>query len=518
MPFGFYKRFFLFCLTLFSPLVYAVTFIDIWEYKIDGVKSINEAAIQQAVYPYLGAARSLEDVEQVTREIQQLYRQAGMPTVSVEVPEQDIVNGIVRIQVTESRVRRVTVVGSRYFLLDDIKNSFPSLRKGRALNVTALQEDVQKANQANKNLRVVPALKAGPAPGLVDVDLNVADEFPLHGGVEITNYHTENTTPTRLSADIGYGNLWQRNHEASVQIQTTPENTNEVNVLAASYLLPVDDHGGKLALYGVLSDSELAAVNDITVNGEGEIFGLRWVKPLSKSRAGVHSFSLGFDYKDFKEELVLIDSSELNTPVSYTTFSSQYSYFGRRKKGSDSVSIGMTFGSGLLDNEAEFNGKRAQADSNFVLWKLDWDRRYGLPKRWAFNHRLRAQLTSSPLLSNEQLSAGGINSARGYFESQISGDKGYIVNLEFSRPFFDSRWDWLDQFSTHLYYDTSTAYLNEALANQDDSVSIESMGIGIKFSLLNHWKFKTDSAVILKDEGTLEEGDVKLHASGRYEF
>lgn len=506
------------CFTVLAPLCHSVTFIDIWEYQVEGVKSISESDIQREIYPYLGAARSISDVDTVTQKIQNLYRKAGMPTTSVEVPEQDIINGVVRIKVNESNVRRVRVVGSRYFLLEDIKNSFPSIRKGRPLNITALQEDVRKANQVNKNLRVVPALKAGPAPGLVDVDLNVADEFPVQGGLELTNYNSENTTTARMSADIGYSNLWQKNHEASLQVQVTPEDTDEVRVLAGSYLFPVGKQGAKVAVYGVLSDSQIAAVNDITVNGEGNILGARWVQPLSKSNRGVHSVSLGFDYKDFEEDLILVDASVFSTPVSYTTFSTQYNYFGRREsKGTDSALIGFTFGSSALDDENEFNQKRAQADTNFVLWKLDWDRKYRLPKKWEFNHRVRAQVSSSPLLSNEQFSAGGISSVRGYFESQIAGDKGYVVNLEFSRPFFQKQPNWLDNFTAHFYYDIAKAYLNGALDNQDEEVSIESAGVGIKVSVYD-WKFKFDSAVVLKDEGTLEEGDVRVRGSARYVF
>ena len=496
----------------------AITFIDIWEYRVDGVESIDKSAVQKAITPFLGAARTIDDVDKAAQAIQKLYQQAGMPTTAISVPEQDIVGGVIRIQVDESKVRRVRIIGSRYFSLQTIREQFPSLASGNSLNFKALQADVKKSNQLNKDLKVVPALKAGPVPGTVDVDLNVADELPMHGGFEITNYHTSSTTPTRIAADFRYGNLWQRHHEASLQMQLTPEDTEEVKVLAGSYLFPVRDNSAKVALYTVLSDSELATVNDINVIGEGAIFGARWVQPLSQSKESVHSVSIGFDYKDFKEDLIFLGGEVRKTPISYTTFSSQYNLYARGKNITDSLSVGVTFGSRILNDADELNEKRFQADSSFALWKFDWRRNYALSERWDLSHRLRGQITESPLVSNEQISAGGITSVRGYFESQIQGDSGLIASVELSRPLLKDKWSWLDSLSGHVFYDAARVFLKEALADQDNDISIQSIGVGVKGTVFENWQLKLDGGLPLEDQGAVKENNFRARASARYEF
>lgn len=508
-----------FCFFLLPSIVSAITFLDVWRYQVEGVESIKKKDIEEAVSPFMGAARTIKDIDMAAQAIQDLYKKAGYPTTEISVPEQDVAGGVIRIEVDESKIRRVKILGSRYFSLEGIRQSFPSLSAGGVLDISALQNEVKKSNQRNPDLKVVPALKAGPVPGTVDVDLNVADEFPLHGGIEYTNYNTETTTPSRLAADIRYGNLWQKNHEISLQVQITPENTDEVQVFAGSYLMPIGESGAKLAAYGVLSDSELAAVSDINVIGEGTILGFRWIQPISQSFGAVHSISAGLDYKDFDEELVFLGGENRETPISYTSFSAQYNFFHRDESVTDTLSTGISFGTRLLNEAEEFNEKKSQADASFALWKIDWKRAYELPKDWQLSHRLRGQISESPLVSNEQMSAGGVSSVRGYFESQVQGDSGVIANLELKTPqLFPGRWPFVDELTGHLFYDAAKVFINEALVDQERNIFIQSLGLGLQSTVFEKWHLKLEGGLPLEDEGDVNQNAFRIRASTRYEF
>lgn len=498
----------------------AITFFNIREYRIEGVKSVDAETIYRAVEDYLGTNRTIADVDKATQAIQKVYRQAGYPTTAISVPDQDIDSGIITIVVDESEVRRLKVVGARYFSPEKIRKQFDSAQPGTVLNFSELQSDVQNANRLNRDLKVVPALEASPKPGAVDVNLNVADTLPFHAGLETTNYHTETTSDLRFSADFRYGNLWQRNHEISFQYQTTPENPDEVSVFATSYLFPVNDTGGKVAVYAVDTASELAvAVSDINVIGDGQIYGARWVQPIMQTPNAVHSISLGGDYKDFKEDLELPGDLTVTTPIQYATLSAQYNLFHRSEAVTDSFSTGFSFGSRLLINDSsEFGLKRSQADTGFVLWRLSWERTYSIFSNWAFTHSIRGQLTESPLISNEQQSAGGVSSVRGYFESQIQGDSGWIGSLKLATPSWSGSWYGAYEVTPYLFYDAARVAINEPLADQQDRFAISSIGLGVIASLLNNLNIKVEGAYPLTDMGSIETGDFRTGASLRYEF
>ena len=53
------------------------------EYQIEGNSVLPVATIEQAVYPYLGADKTISDVEQARKSLEQVYQKAGYSTVFV---------------------------------------------------------------------------------------------------------------------------------------------------------------------------------------------------------------------------------------------------------------------------------------------------------------------------------------------------------------------------------------------------------------------------------------------------
>lgn len=511
--------FFLICLNFSLSANAAVTYIDIWEYRVEGNTLLDKEVIQRRLQRFLGVARTLKDVEQAVEELTQEYRNAGYPAVFVDIPPQTVVNGIFKLRVTETRLRRLKVSDATYFLPSSIKKAIPSLERGLAINLPELQNDIQKINTANPNLKVIPVLKQGPTPDTVDVELSIADEFPLTGGIEINNYSSANTSDSRLIADIGYSNLWQKNHTASLTFQTAPENTEEVKVFSFSYLMPGKNRDNKWAFYGIDSNSETATVGDISVVGEGLMLGGRFVSPLSQTPGNIKTLIVGSDYKDFEEKV-----QGINTPIGYLTFTAQLSQVKRTKTWYDSLSLALTFGMRGISNELdEFNSKRSSSTASFLILKAEYERNYPIWTDYLFTHRLKMQIVDTPLVSNEQITAGGVSSVRGYYESQFSGDHGLITGIEFSRQLFKEA-AYVKNFRLSMFLEGAVLAKKDSGIDEDASVSAASVGLGLKARFFKKWKLEMDSAFPLEKvkDLSVENDDqgrkIKHHLSLKYEF
>jgi hemolysin activation/secretion protein len=179
---------------------------DIDEYRVEGADSLPQIEIEAAVYPFLGPHKSAKDVESARAAVEKAYHDKGLQTVSVAVPQQDAQRGFVVLKVTENRVGRLRVKGSRYFDLANIKNNAPSLKEGTLPDFQAVTKDIVSLNRWSDR-RITPALRAGVTPGTVDVDLNVEDTFPLHGSAELNNRQSPSTTPLRSSISLRYDDL-----------------------------------------------------------------------------------------------------------------------------------------------------------------------------------------------------------------------------------------------------------------------------------------------------------------------
>jgi hemolysin activation/secretion protein len=87
---------------------------DILEYRVEGNSVLTREQIERAVYPHLGPRRTIADVERARGSLEKTYREAGYATVLVDIPEQKVSAGSVVLKVTEGRLSRVRVKGSRY--------------------------------------------------------------------------------------------------------------------------------------------------------------------------------------------------------------------------------------------------------------------------------------------------------------------------------------------------------------------------------------------------------------------
>jgi hemolysin activation/secretion protein len=492
---------------------------NIWEYRVEGNSLLPETDIERVLYPYLGGQRGVEDVEAARKKLEQHYRDAGYPTVLVNLPEQKVRDGVVRLRVVEGRIERLRVTGARYFSVARIREEVPALTADAVPNLPRVQDQLAALNRESTDRNIIPVLRPGRTPGTVEVELKVKDQLPVHGDVDLNNRYTEGTTHTRLNASLRYDNLWQRAHSLSLQVQTSPENTDEVKALSGTYLVHLPGSDNLLAVYGVSSKSNIATLGALNVIGNGHILGLREIVPLATNGQYSHNLSFGVDRKNFKET-ILLGADQVNTPIAYNSFSLLYSGSQSSDTGSTRFGIGPTFGlRGLGNDEQEFAAKRFGARANFFYLRGNIAGTHKWPRGSSLTARLDAQWSSAPLISNEQMSAGGAESVRGYAEAQQLGDYGAQGTLELRSPYLGPKdAKALQDLRALWFVDTAKLRVREATNGQDDTFVLLSSGIGLRMTAWQRLEFSLDWAEALKNSGTVRDGDTRWHGRVAYSF
>ena len=94
---------------------------DLFELRVKGNTKLEKNQLERTLYPFLGPKKSIDNVDLARTALEDLYRTQGYQTVSVDIPEQDVKNGIVYLQVVEGKVSRLKVKDSRYFSMGAIK-------------------------------------------------------------------------------------------------------------------------------------------------------------------------------------------------------------------------------------------------------------------------------------------------------------------------------------------------------------------------------------------------------------
>lgn len=487
---------------------------DLLELRVKGNTLLERKQIEKTVYPFLGPKKNIDTVEAARMALEQLYHTNGYQTIAVDIPEQDVVNGIVNLQITEGKVSRLRVTDSRYFSLGSIKAKVPELAEGHVPNLPKMQEQLAELNKESQDRSIVPILRAGQAPGTLEVDLKVKDNLPLHGKVEVNGRNSNNTSRLRSLISFHYDNLWQKFHSASFMYQTAPEIPDEVQVVVGTYVMPVFSSSTRLALYMVNSSStsQIANAGALSVIGSGNIYGLRLVRPLTGLKDYTHTATLGVDYKDFKEDLALLGSDTIKTPISYLPFMAQYSGNWRGMESMLSFNLGVNFSvRGLGNTEQQFADKRFLAQSNYLYVSGGLNYRHNLPLGMEIASRLSAQFSDSPLISNEQFSMGGVDTVRGYFETQSLVDDGVTASLELYSPRLNpEKWEFINKLRALVFVDSGKGWIKEALAGNQSQVALASSGIGLNFQMWKYFVGELSLAVPLIEQGNVRPGESRF--------
>lgn len=493
---------------------------DVWEYRVEGSTVLEQQVIERTVYPFLGPEKTIDDVEAARQALEQAHRKAGYGTVLVDLPEQDVVEGVVRLSVVEGKVERLRVTGSRYFSLGRIKSGVPALAEGQVPYLPEVQRQLAKVNMASADRAITPVLRPGRTPGKLEVELKVDDELPFHASLEMNDRFTNNTERLRLNADLRYDNLWQREHAASFSYQVGPMDRSEVEVFSGTYAFRPFDGDLMLTGYAVKSASDVAAIGTLGVVGDGTIGGLRATLPLPQRKRLVHNLTFGLDYKDFGESIELLGADTLNTPISYSLGSVNYggTHFGTGAR--TTYGVGVSFAlRGLGNTTKEFENKRFLSKPNFAYLTANASRQQELPWGTELFAGVDAQVSDSPLISNEQFAMGGVMSVRGYLESQQFVDNGIRGSVEFRSPDYGTKLvDWLDFLRAHVFVDAATGNLKNALPGQIDSITLWSTGIGFRLAAFEALNAEFDWAVPFEDSNTIEDGESRVHFTVRYGF
>jgi hemolysin activation/secretion protein len=378
-----------------------------------GGVTLPQLELEQAIYPFLGPNKTADDVEKARAALEKAYHDKGYQTVSVSVPAQNVQNKVVVLKVTELKVGQLRVKNSRYFDVNKIKTDAPSLREGSVPNFGDVTKDIVSLNQW-PDRKVTPALRAGVTPDTVDVDLNVDDTLPMHGSVELNNRQSPNTTPLRLTASAQYNDLWQLGHSVSVSYQIAPMRPQDAEVFSGSYLarLPGVDWLSFL-VYGVDSNSDVAAIGGLNVVGPGQIVGARAVMTLPSKENFYQTLSLGPDYKRFGETVSQTGGS-FSSPVTYYPLVANYTNKYQTDKYSAQLTASVTGNLRPVSSDpTDFDNRRFLASGSFVHLNIDTSHTQELLQGFQLYGRLQGQLADGPLVSSEQLAVGGLDTVRG---------------------------------------------------------------------------------------------------------
>ncbi|MFQ3578346.1 MAG: ShlB/FhaC/HecB family hemolysin secretion/activation protein [Verrucomicrobiia bacterium] len=460
------------------------------QFRIKGSTVLDRETVERTVYPFLGPERTLNDIEAARLALEEVHRAKGFQTVTVNLPQQRAARGIITFEVVEAPIGRLNVVGSRFFHVERIRRGAPSLREGVVPNFNDVQKDLIALNQW-PDRQITPNIRPGHEPDTFDVDLEVKDTFPLHGSVELNNRYTANTTELRFDAALRYDNLWQKGHTLGAAYQVAPENPADSEVLTGFYIWRFQDFSPfNVMLQGTIQNSDVATLGGGASVGEGSIIGGRLLFNLPTSTGFFQTASLGLDYKDLKQDLVL-EGEKIASPIRYWPITASYTAVLFGDSYETEIDGAVTFAvRGAGSTVEEFDDRRFESDGSFLYFRGSLAHTQKLPYDMEFYAEVQGQASNVPLVDSEQFTVGGLTTVRGYLEAAAVGDNAIVGSVELRTPslfgWMKEGWKEVNEWRWFVFIDGGIAKLKEPLPEQIAEYRLWSYGFGTTIRLFNY--------------------------------
>jgi hemolysin activation/secretion protein len=487
---------------------------EITHFEVSGNTLLPAADVERVVAPFAGRDRDFGDVERALEALEELYHARGYNVVTVQLPEQELNGGVVRLNVLQTRIGKVTVSGNKAFSQENIRRSLPTLQPGQTPNLTRVSANLKLANE-NPAKKIKLSLSGADADDAVDALLAVTDERPWKVMLNADNSGTDATGKTHAGVVLQHADLFGRDHVGSLQYTTTVEHPDQVAVWGAGYHIPLYALGDSVDLFASYSNVDSGIVSaglfNLAVTGKGFVSGGRYNLILPRRGEYESRLVFGADYKAFKNS-VLLAGQDFGNDVTVRPVSLAYTgtFSKPGAEASFSLSMVQNVAGGPRGEAEDFNRARFGAKASFKALRLAGAYSTALAGDWQARMIANAQLTRDALVPGEQIGAGGSTTVRGFNERDLSTDSGVLLNVELYTPDLCQRVNW--QCRLLAFYDTAYGKRNHALAGELTGTTISSAGLGLRFAV-------GSSASVQVDYGhVLQAGDLTVNSKNKLHF
>lgn len=405
--------------------------VTIKGFRLLGNTLIGETELQAVLEPWIGRQAGFSDLQQAANAVAEEYRRRGW-FARTQLPEQDISEGVITINILEGKLGAVHVDDQGKTLR--IGKSFVSetmtarQKPGAPLSLADLDRGIRLLNDT-PGVAVTTVLAPGKHAGESDVIAKVADKPLMTATLQADNQGARSTGEDKLSV----GGTLDNPFGIGDQIALNSNASKGSEYVKLGYSLPVGRDGFRVG--ASVSAMQYRLVGDLAAlkaKGNAQTYGLQGLYPLQRSSTQNLNLLIAYDRKYYYNEANAATTSDKALDVVTLGLSGDH-LDGLGAGGMSLWSINVTGGhvdlSAAPTNEnADLRGPRTAGSYHKLSYSLGrLQRLTNNATLWA---SLSAQFAGKNLDSSEKMSLGGPAGIRAYPVLEGNGDDGWLATLE----------------------------------------------------------------------------------------
>lgn len=488
--------------------------------QIEGYSPIDKRRLESKLDDYVGRMLTIQDLRAAATEIENEFALSGYNFYRVTLPPQTLKDGVVTLNIAAITIDDVVVIGNRYFSARNIKTSMPLIKPGESPNTQKIASALLLAEEnPAKELRVI--FVKGSQPETVKANISVNDSNPNELYVWANNAGSKSDSRARVGVQYHNRNLWGYDHQLSLSYTLSPQDTDELKQYGLNYQIPVYKTQGMVYGFYSKSNADNGRVADVfDVSGAGETWGVGYTQYLRKRQLFQHRLKLSLTDKFFDSD-ILFNSNDIGADVRARPLA--LDYIARFDYESWIVSANLTYSKntsgGSFNDDQSYEAAQAGATSSWDKQELYASVDYMFNRNWRSNFVLFAQNSSDVLIGGEKFGMGGALGdfgPRGFYEREVSVDKGVKSSLSFYRSFPTKR------LELGVFYDYASGDRVNPQAGESPSEDLSSIGLTARWNIRANMILEANYGYVLdgvnqefNSEAT-DDGDSRFHLSFKY--
>jgi hemolysin activation/secretion protein len=381
---------------------------------------------------------SPESLHDVKRRLTTYYQKRGYINSLAIIPDQEVIDGIIRIQVIEGRLTAIKIFDNHH-----VSNSYIYARllpvmekKGRILNVYELEKSLQECiplltrnSRIDKiNVRLIPGISMGEAT----LEIHIKEARMMQIKLEANNHQSPGIGS--YCGEVGFRHLNPLGFGDSIHLQYGM--TEGLDDMAFNYLFPINTRA-YLTFTADQSESVIIVPPydqfDLTNKVTRFSMGITW--PFFQNLA--HEFSMTIRMERLHGETLFegdpfpLDGADENGESDLSIAHCIHEWIHRSKDQVLGIRSTASFGLDAFDATINESGP----DGRFATWLIQAQYLRHLDFLDSeIIARLDVRYSNKQLMPSQKFALGGAQSVRGYRENRITSDDGQLFSLQFQKP------------------------------------------------------------------------------------